>query len=76
MTCSIGPNFSTKSARLFHTGVLRRDLRFAAGAVHVYHPSRNPPGPNPNDRYLFETLQGRRTWCAHGLDQHLPAPGR
>jgi GT2 family glycosyltransferase len=59
------------AARLFHAGLTRIDLRFAAVAVHLHHPRREPAGPNPNDRYLAETRAAGSTRCALGLDQHL-----
>jgi glycosyltransferase involved in cell wall biosynthesis len=58
-------------ARLFNAGVRRRDLRFAAVAVHLHHPARGGPGPNPNYRTLAETRREGRLRCEHGIDAHL-----
>lgn len=59
------------AARLFNAGLLRRDLRFAAVAVHIHHPTREPTGRNPNDVYLEETRRERRVRCELGIDGHL-----
>ncbi len=56
--------------RLYHLGVKRRNLRFAGLAVHIYHPTRERPGENPNTKILEATRSRRSAWCAVGLDQH------
>lgn len=64
--------------RLRHSGVERRVLRYAALAVHLWHPTRWPDGviPNgaiPNDRLLAETIATHATRCVRGLDGHVRA---
>jgi len=59
------------AARCYHIGVRRRNLKFAALAIHLYHAVRHPVGINPNDVILRATLQQRRTRCELGVDQHL-----
>jgi glycosyltransferase involved in cell wall biosynthesis len=68
-----GPEDKECGARLNHIGVARKYLRFLALATHLDHPRRDPPGTNPNDAILAETLARRATWCELGLDQHLDA---
>lgn len=57
--------------RAWHAGIMPRHLRFAALAWHLYHPERHEDGESPNDRYLRETRETRRTWAERGIDQHL-----
>lgn len=59
------------AARLYHCGIKRRNLKFAALTIHLYHRQRKPEGENPNDRYLRETIERRATRCRLGIDQHL-----
>lgn len=59
------------AARAFHVGLLRRDLRFSALAVHLYHPTRKHVVDNPNDRIVEDTRTHRLVRCERGLDQHL-----
>jgi glycosyltransferase involved in cell wall biosynthesis len=58
------------AARLYHLGVKRRQLKFAGLAVHLHHNQRKPPGENPNDAILRDTIAGGRTRCEAGIDQH------
>lgn len=57
--------------RLYNIGVRRKNLKFAALAIHLYHTSRQPQGDNPNDKYLCETIASKSQRCALGIDQHL-----
>ncbi|HUK01958.1 MAG TPA: glycosyltransferase family 2 protein [Steroidobacteraceae bacterium] len=59
------------AARLYHRGIVRRNLKFQALAIHLHHPRRAPQGFNPNDYVLNDTLERRLTWCERGLDSHL-----
>lgn len=66
-----GPEDKECCARVVHSGVGARHVRFMAQAVHLHHASRAPDGPNPNDAILEATLARRSTRCDLGLDQHL-----
>jgi glycosyltransferase involved in cell wall biosynthesis len=66
-----GPEDKECCARVVHSGVAARHVRFMAQAVHLHHASRAPAGPNPNDAILEATLARRSTRCDIGLDQHL-----
>ena len=57
--------------RAFHAGLLRRDLRFSALAVHLHHPTRKHIIDNPNDRIVDETRTRQLVRCERGIDQHL-----
>lgn len=59
------------AARLYNIGVRRRNLKFQALAIHLHHPSRHPLGVNPNDAFLRQTIEQRKTWCGIGLDRHI-----
>ncbi len=59
--------------RLYNVGIRRRNLKFAALTIHIYHHQRKTTGDNPNDRYLHETIENKLTWCNLGIDQHLLA---
>ena len=62
--------------RLKHAGVVRRPLRFAGLAIHLWHPTRWPDGipPTevlPNDRFFNRVLATGATWCERGLVVHV-----
>jgi glycosyltransferase involved in cell wall biosynthesis len=59
------------AARLYNSGVLRRNLKFQALAIHLHHPSRNSAIANPNDAILDAAIRSGAAWCPSGLDQHL-----
>jgi len=59
------------AARLYHTGIKRRQLKFAALATHIYHASRQPEGDTPNGRILDATVRTRKKRCELGLNQHM-----
>ena len=58
------------AARCYHSGIRRRNVKFAALAIHIHHSMRHPPGVNPNDAILQATIRERRTRCELGIDQH------
>jgi glycosyltransferase involved in cell wall biosynthesis len=57
--------------RLYNIGVRRKNLKFAALAIHLYHKSRQPTGDNPNDKFLRATITNKSTRCVKGVDQHI-----
>ena len=59
------------AARLYNSGIKRRNLKFAALTVHIYHRPRKPDGENPNDKFLRATIDNKSTRCTAGIDQHL-----
>lgn len=59
------------AARAFHAGLVRRCLRFAGLAVHLWHPERHADGESANDRWLGETLARRSVRADAGMDLHL-----
>lgn len=59
------------AARLYNAGIQRRNLKFQALAIHLYHPSRQAEVGKRNDTLLKSTLDERKAWCPLGLNQHL-----
>ena len=63
------------AARLDNAGVKRRQLKWAALALHLEHPSRAQPDVNdmtlPNNRLYRDTVEQRLTRCELGIDRHL-----
>lgn len=62
--------------RLKHAGVVRRPLRFAGLAIHLWHDMRWPDGVPPtevlpNDRLFNRVLAMQAVRCQHGLDAHV-----
>lgn len=57
--------------RMYNAGVMRKNLKFAALAIHLYHPTRRRTGENPNDAIFQATIKSKANWCELGLDQHL-----
>ena len=67
-----GREDSELALRAFHAGLLRRDVRFSALALHLYHPTRKHDMPdNPNDCILRDTKDRQLVRCERGLNQHL-----
>jgi glycosyltransferase involved in cell wall biosynthesis len=63
------------AARLGNAGVRRRQVKWAALAVHLEHASRAQPDVNDmslsNNRLFRDTVEQRITRCGHGIDGHL-----
>jgi glycosyltransferase involved in cell wall biosynthesis len=63
------------AARLGNAGVRRRQLKWAALAVHLEHASRAQPDVDdmslPNNRLFRATVEQHITRCERGIDAHL-----
>jgi glycosyltransferase involved in cell wall biosynthesis len=63
------------AARLSNAGIHRRQLKWAALAVHLEHASRAQLDVNdmslPNNRLFKATLTENIQWCERGIDAHL-----
>ncbi len=63
------------AARLENIGLRRRQLKWAALAVHLWHRSRAQPNVDdlslPNNRLFLATCTQALTRCAQGIDGHL-----
>lgn len=67
-----GREDSELALRLMNTGVRRHDVRGWALCYHLWHPPASRGNLNVNDGLLAQAQREGGTWCAHGLDQHLP----
>jgi len=61
--------------RMYNCGIKRRNLKFAALTIHIFHRQRKPEGENPNDKYLRDTINNGVKRCIQGIDQHLDESG-
>lgn len=66
------------SHRLVNAGLVRRPIRFAGLAIHLWHKTRWPDGipPTevlPNDRFFNKVLAEGTIRCDRGLDAHVAA---
>ena len=62
-----GREDSELAARLIHSGIRRRNFKFAAVAYHLWHPDSAPcASPAAEARYR-ETIRLRRRRCDAGL---------
>ena len=57
--------------RLYNAGIKRKNLKFAALAIHLHHPSRRREGVNPNDAIFQATIDSKSSWCERGLNAHM-----
>jgi glycosyltransferase involved in cell wall biosynthesis len=57
--------------RLYNAGIARKNLKFAALAIHLHHTSRKGESWKANDALFRATIETKASWCEHGLDQHL-----
>jgi predicted glycosyltransferase involved in capsule biosynthesis len=71
-----GREDSELAARLGNAGVERRNLKFSAVCFHLWHRSASTASVSRNHERFLRTVRERRTWCDHGLDQHLSSASR
>jgi len=64
------------AARLYNAGILRRNLKFQALAIHLHHPLRHGQMGERNDAILRSTIEEGKAWCPLGLSQHVPGGWR
>jgi glycosyltransferase involved in cell wall biosynthesis len=66
-----GREDSEFTARMLHSGIRRRNLKFKAVVFHLYHKINSRKYLAVNDKILANTINERLTWCENGLSQHL-----
>lgn len=66
-----GREDSDLTLRLGHAGVVRRNLKFAAVAYHLWHKPASRHAWDRNDARLTEARRARVVRAARGLDQYL-----
>ncbi len=67
-----GREDSEFTARLLHSGICRRNLKFKAVVFHLYHKINSRQHLAANDKILAHTIREHLTRCDNGLSQHLP----
>ena len=67
-----GREDSEFAARLYHSGCVRRNLKFAATAYHLWHKEAERTSLPQNDALLQNTLNQKLTRCENGADRFLP----
>ncbi len=66
-----GREDSEFAARLLNSGMVRKDLRFAAIAYHLYHKESPREALKENDRRLERTIKERLVRCEDGIDRFM-----
>jgi glycosyltransferase involved in cell wall biosynthesis len=67
-----GREDSEIAARLVNAGIRRRNLKFAAVAWHLYHPTYPRDALHNNHAKLERTIRENFRWTEHGIDAHHP----
>ena len=68
-----GREDSELAARLQHSGVRRRNLKFSAVAWHLHHRTRSQASLDQNHAVFERTLASGITRCSRGISQWLVA---
>lgn len=66
-----GREDSEFAVRLINSGVLRKNLKFAANAIHLYHRENSRGNFDKNDSILASAIASKMTRCENGIDQYL-----
>lgn len=66
-----GREDSEFAARLLNSGMVRKDLKFAAVAYHLYHEESTRESLTENDMRLSRTIEERLTRCEDGIDRFI-----
>jgi len=53
--------------RLFNNGIMRKNIRFAGLAFHLYHQEESRFRVSSNDSLLSKTIKLNSSWCDNGL---------
>jgi glycosyltransferase involved in cell wall biosynthesis len=64
-----GREDSELAARLQHSGIVRRNLKFSAVAWHLHHATRSQASLDQNHAIFEGTMRDRLVRCARGIDQ-------
>jgi glycosyltransferase involved in cell wall biosynthesis len=66
-----GREDSEFAARLIHSGLYRRDLRFSAVAYHIHHEGNSREMFEKNHAIYLETVNQKISRCKNGVDKYL-----
>ncbi|MCF6201578.1 MAG: glycosyltransferase family 2 protein [Hydrogenimonas sp.] len=69
-----GREDSEFAARLLNGALLRKNLKFAAIAYHLYHKESERAGLPKNDDILRRTIEEKRSRCEDGIDRFIEEP--
>ncbi|BBG66524.1 putative two-domain glycosyltransferase [Hydrogenimonas sp.] len=69
-----GREDSEFAARLLNRGLVRKDLRFAAVAYHLYHEESTRESLAENDMRLRRTIEEKLVRCEEGIDRFIKEP--
>jgi len=56
--------------RLFNKGIKRKNLKFKANALHLYHEENSRKMLTKNDEILKSTIDNRLSWCKNGINKY------
>jgi glycosyltransferase involved in cell wall biosynthesis len=70
-----GREDSELAARLMNAGIRRRNLKFAAVAWHLDHPTRLQDAVARNNAIFERSVRERVVRCEHGISRHLRGVG-
>jgi len=66
-----GRDDSEFGARMLHSGLNRRDLRFNAVAYHIHHEGNSRAMLERNHQIYLETLKRKIIRCTNGIDKYI-----
>lgn len=66
-----GREDSNIAARLYHSGIHKKSLKFGGIAYHLNHKEANKKDDDVYMKMLISTINKKETWAETGLNQHL-----
>ncbi len=66
-----GREDSEFGARMLHSNIIRRDLRFAAVAYHIHHEGNSRKMLDHNHKIYLNTLKNKLVRCENGIDKYI-----
>ncbi len=66
-----GREDSEFGARMLHSNIIRRDLRFAAVAYHIHHEGNSRKMLDHNHKIYLNTLENKLVRCENGIDKYI-----
>lgn len=66
-----GREDSEFAARLMNSGIMRKNVRFAAAVYHLHHPLQPRKFMEVRDAMLHNAVENRLVRCRNGIDRHL-----
>jgi len=66
-----GREDSELGVRMFNSGLMRKDIRYMALQLHLWHPQSTRKMLEKNNKILQESISNKKTWCNNGIDKYL-----